>query len=74
MCEYFLTFLPTQKNFKQEILPTIQKNTKKRYKRIKAALENTTTQVYISFSSYVAQDFENFLQTFQANEPMIHML
>ena len=29
---------------------------------------------HISFCSYVAQDFENFLQTFQANEPMIHML
>ena len=45
-----------------------------RNKGIKAALENTTTPAYISFCSYVAQDFENFLQTFQANEPMIHML
>ena len=44
-----------------------------RYKRIKAALGNTATQAYISFCSHVAQDFENFLQTFQANEPMIHM-
>ena len=40
-----------------------------RYKRIKAVLG-----AYISFCSYVAQDFENFLQTFQANELMIHML
>ena len=23
LCEHFLTFLPTQKNFKQEILPTM---------------------------------------------------
>ena len=68
LCEYFVTFLPTQRNFKREILPTMQ------CKRIKAALENTTTQGYISFCSYVAQDFENFLQTFQVNEPMIHML
>ena len=68
LCEYFLTFLPTQKSFKREILPTML------YKRIKAVLENTTTQAYISFCSYVAQDFENFLQTFQENEPMIHML
>ena len=45
-----------------------------RYKRIKAALENTTTQAYISFCLYVPQDFENFLQTFQANEPMIQMV
>ena len=44
------------------------------YKRIKAALENITAQAYISFCSYVGKDFENFLQTFQANEPMIHML
>ena len=36
--EYFFTFLPTQKSFKREILPTM------RYKRIKAALENATTQ------------------------------
>lgn len=68
LCEYFLTFLPTQKSFKREILPAM------RYKRIKAALGNTATQAYISFCSHVAQDFENFLQTFQANEPMIHML
>ena len=67
LCEYFLTFLPTQKNFKREILPTM------RYKRIKAALKNRTTQAYISFCSYVAQYFENFLRKFQANEPMIHM-
>ena len=68
LCEYFVTFLPTHKNFKREILPTM------RYKRIKAALENTTTQGYISFCSHIAQDFENFLQTFQANESMVHML
>ena len=44
------------------------------YKRIKAALESTTAQAYVSFCLYVAQDFENFLQTFQANESMIQML
>ena len=43
-------------------------------KRVKAALEKTTTPAYISFCSYIAQDFENFLQTFQASEPIIHML
>ena len=44
------------------------------YKRIKAALESTAAQAYVSFSLYVAQDFEKFLQTFQANESMIQML
>ena len=43
------------------------------YKRTNVALENTTTQVYISFRSYLAQNFENFLQIFQANRPIIHM-
>ena len=66
--EHFLTFLLRQKNFKWKILYTI------RYRRIKAASENITTQVYFSFCSYAVQDFESFLQLSQANEPMIQML
>ena len=66
--EYFLNFLPRQKNFKSEISKT------QRYIRIKTALTEPLTEAYISFVAFVAHDFESFLLPFQSGEPMIHLL
>ncbi|XP_065643869.1 uncharacterized protein LOC136075251 [Hydra vulgaris] len=66
--EYFLTFLPKQKNF-NALFKT------DRYKRICEALRNDIqTQGYLGFCAFSAQDFEAFLVQFQTESPMIHML
>ena len=66
--EYFLNFLPKQKNFKHEISKA------QRYVCIKAALEEPLTDAYLSFCTFVAHDFESFLLPFQTKEAMIHLL
>ena len=66
--EYFLNFLPKQKNFKHEMSKT------QRHVRIKGALEESLTEVYVSFCAFVALDFESFLFPLQTKEPMIRLL
>ena len=66
--EYFLKFLPKQKNFKREIAST------QRYARLKAAISDPVMPAYISFIIFNAQDFEMFLSPFQSKEPLIHHL
>ena len=66
--EYFLTFLPEQKNFKKKIKNTL------RYKRISEYLKSKFTVPYWSFVGFIAIDFEKFLITFQSNAPLIHLL
>lgn len=65
---YFITFLLTVKNFKNEIQNT------ERYQRIVKLFQDDMTRAYLSFVAFVAQDFENFLFQLQKREPMIHML
>ena len=57
--EYFIIFLPRQKNLKREIECTI------RYKRIAESLKSTLTPAYLAFVAFVSQDFESFLLTFK---------
>ena len=66
--EYFLRFLPNQKNFKREIQQT------DRYKRIIAVLKDKMMPSYLSFAAFAAQDFESFISKLQKREPMIHVL
>ena len=66
--EYFLTYLPRQKNFKHDIQNT------QRYTRIKTALTNPLMEAYVAFCAFIAHDFESFLIPFQTSEPMIHLL
>ena len=68
LTEYFLKYLPKQKNFKREIQNT------HRYIRIKTALGDEATEAYASFCAFVAHDFESFLVPFQTSEPLIHQL
>ena len=68
LCQYFLKFLLTQKIFKQTVKKTI------RYQSIKNALESDSTRIYLSFLVFAASLFENFLLTFQYEEPLIHLL
>ena len=69
LCEYFLTFLPTQKKIFSEkyylLCDTKESKQLWRTQRLKLTFH---------FVHFVAQDSENFLQAFQANEPMILML
>lgn len=66
--EYFLTFLPKQKEFKQSIKET------KRYKQIVEVLKDELALPYLSFTSFLANQYEGYLLKFQSEEPLIHML
>ena len=66
--EYFLKFLPKQKNFKREIENTA------RYTHLKTCFAYPTMEAYVAFVAFVAQDFEAFLLPFQSKDPMIHIL
>lgn len=59
LCEYFLKFLPSQKNFRSIA------NTD-RYKRIAAVLEQPIFKAYLCFIAFTAQQFEHFLIQFQS--------
>ena len=67
LCLYFLKFLPTQKTFRHTVRKT-------RYQRIENALESDSTRVCLSFLVFAASLFNNFLLTFQYEEPLIHLL
>ena len=45
-----------------------------RFKKIKKHFKNITAKAYFSFMTFFAQDFEVFLQKFQYEQPMIHVL
>ena len=68
LTEYFLEFLPKQKDAFRKIKETT------RYQRISEALEDSITLAYVSFCAFVARDFEMFLLPFQSNRPTIHLL
>ena len=53
--EYFLNFLPKQSNFKSEIAKIY------RYIRIKKAVEEPLTEVYVSFCAFTAHDSVFFM-------------
>ena len=61
--EYFLNFLPKQKNFKREIENTA------RYTSLKTCFADPTREVYVAFVAFVAQDFEAFFMPFQKQGP-----
>ena len=66
--EYFLKFLPKEKNFRS----TVEKTD--RYKRICKYLNDSLVEAALSFCGYIANDFEEFLKPFQSNEPKIHLM
>ena len=66
--EYFLTFLPEQKNFAYTVKKTA------RYNRIITALKNKSFEAYLGFMIFFAHEFERFLRIFQYSQPMIHIL
>ena len=66
--EYFLKFLPEEKNFRS----TFEKTD--RYKRICKYLNDPLVEAALSFCGYIANDFEEFLKPFQSNEPKIHLM
>ena len=68
MKEYFIRFLPKQKNFKREIEKTA------RYTHLKTCFADPTMESYVAFVAFVARDFEAFLLPFQSKDTMIHLL
>ena len=68
LTEYFLKFLPKQKNFKSTIMKT------ERYQRISESVKDPLNLCYTSFCAFATIDFESFLLPFQSEEPMIHLL
>lgn len=65
---YFLKFLPKEKNFAREIANT------DRYQEIKRVLEDKNSQPYISYAVFVAELLDEFLVKFQSSDPLIHRL
>ena len=59
-----MSFLPKQKGFKHS----------EPYERIVGQLKRPDIEAYLVFMLFVSQDFESFLQFFQDDQPMIHML
>lgn len=66
--EYFLKFLPKQKEFKKSVSPT------KRYKQIVEILQDDLSLPYLSFVAFLSHQYEYFLLKFQSEEPLIHVL
>ncbi|CAH0562798.1 unnamed protein product [Brassicogethes aeneus] len=66
--EYFLKFIPDQKNFAREVGST------DRYKRIKLKLTDQKTEAYLSFAIYIGDLMEAFEQKFQGEEPLVYAL
>ena len=66
--EYYLKFLPKQKNFKREIENTA------RYTYMDTCFEDPTVETYVAFVAFITQNFESFLFPFQSKDPMIHLL
>ena len=65
--KYFITTLPKASNSK--IICGGD-----RYKRIKAALVDPSTLVYLNFIAFVASNLTPFLTLFQKSEPLVHVL
>ena len=68
--EYFLVKLPVLPGFKGK--NGIRES--KRYQRIKNALTNPATKVYMSFVINVAHNFKEFVMPLQGAEPKIHII
>ena len=68
LTEYFLKFLPKQKNFKSTIMKT------ERYQGISESIQDPLNLCYTSFCAFATNDFELFLLPFQSEEATIHLL
>ena len=66
--EYFLPFIPEQKEFKRSIKGT------KQYESIAECVKDNMTLPYLFFTVFLAHQYETFLVTFQSEKPFIHML
>jgi len=61
-------------SYKYYQFPGMISSTASRYKRIKDCLEDDTTVVYLHFVAYLAASLSQFMQFFQTDEPLIHVL
>ena len=67
--QYFLVYLPLQKNFKREVFPTDG------YKRIVKILNDPLSQIYIAFLAFASTNFKEYMLSQQTTtEPMIHLM
>lgn len=66
--EYFLVFLPKEKNFEKEIASS------DRYIEIRRALKSDESTVYMEFAIFLAGIMESFLIPFQSTAPMVHLM
>lgn len=65
--KYFMTTIPQATNSKSICSGD-------RYKRIKAAVSDPVTLVYLNFIAFVASNLTPFLTLFQKDEPLVHVL
>src|SRR6266516_1623330 len=67
MKKYFLVTLPSASNSKSVCNGD-------RYKRIRTALSDQTTLVYLNFVAFAASTLMPFVKLFQRSEPLVHVL
>lgn len=65
---YFLDYLPKQKNFAKDVEST------KRYQNIRKHLLSNLSLLYMHFAIHVADIFEGYLTLLQSSKPIIHIL
>jgi hypothetical protein len=65
--KYFVVTIPKEPNSKSVCSGD-------RYKRIRAAVSDPTTLVYLNFIALVASNLTPFLKLFQKDEPLVHVL
>jgi hypothetical protein len=65
--KYFIVTLPAASNSKSVCSGD-------RYKRIRVALSDDSTKVYLNFVAFAAANLMPFLKLFQRSEPLIHVL
>lgn len=66
--QYFLKYLPTQRNFAKDIEST------QRYQNIRGNLSSGQSLICIHFAIHIADIFEGFLTLLQSSKPVIHVL
>lgn len=66
--DYFLDFLPKQKNFAKDVEST------KRYQNIRKHLLSNLSLMYMHFAIHITDIFEGYLTLLQSSKPIIHIL
>ena len=77
MCQRLVEQIPAISTYFLKTLPESENKTAcigDRYKRMKDALVNEATIVYLHFVSFLAASLTDFVKLFQSSSPLVHIL